>query len=78
MSDPRMSCPICLHRKAGLIPAPRHVASWDELNGPEQMAMLAEVGAALGRGTPSFVASSAHDHFQLREGSGSRLTTGGA
>ena len=77
MSDPRLSCPICLRREAGLIPAPRHVAKWDELNGPEQMAMLAEVGAALGRGTPGFVASSAYDHFQLREASGSRLTTGG-
>jgi HKD family nuclease len=60
-----------------LIPAPRHVVKWDELNGPEQMAMLAEVGAALGRGTHGFVASSAHDHFHLREASGSRLTTGG-
>ena len=77
MPDPRLSCPICLRRGAGLIPAPRHVATWDELNGPEQMAMLAEVGAALGRGTPGFVASSAHDHFHLREASGSRLTTGG-
>lgn len=41
------------------------------------MAMLAEVGVALERGTPSFVASSAHDHFHLREASRSRLTTGG-
>ena len=77
MSDPRLSCPICLRREAGLIPAPRHVATWDELNGPEQMAMLAEVGSALGRETPGFVASSAHGHFHLREASGSRLTTGG-
>jgi len=77
VSDPRLSCPICLRREAGLIPAPRHVATWDELNGPEQMAMLAEVGAALSRGTSGFVASSAYDHFHLREASGSRLTTGG-
>ncbi|MFO6462816.1 DUF3427 domain-containing protein [Jannaschia sp. KMU-145] len=39
--------------------------------------MLAEVGAALGRGTAGFVASSDHGHFHLREASGARLTTGG-
>ena len=78
MSDPRLSCPICLRREAGLIPAPRHVATWDELNGPEQMAMLAEVGAALSRGTSGFCRfPPAYDHFHLREASGSRLTTGG-
>ncbi|WP_420768115.1 DUF3427 domain-containing protein [Roseovarius sp. S4756] len=41
------------------------------------MAMLAEVGSALGRGTAGFVASSDHGHFHLREASGARLTTGG-
>lgn len=77
MTDPRLTCPICMHRKAGLIPAPRHVPAWDDLTGPEQMAMLTEVGAALGRGTAGFIASSDHDHFHLREASGARLTTGG-
>jgi hypothetical protein len=66
-----------MHREAGLIPAPRHVSAWDDLTGPEQMAMLAEVGAALGRGTVGFVASSDHDHFHLREANGTRLITGG-
>lgn len=41
------------------------------------MAMLAELGAALGRGTAGFVASSNHGHFHLREAKGARLTTGG-
>lgn len=77
MTNPRLTCPICMDREAGLIPAPRHVPAWDDLTGPEQMAMLAEVGAALGRGTAGFVASSDHDHFHLREASGARLTTGG-
>ncbi|MGS4963648.1 MULTISPECIES: DUF3427 domain-containing protein [Marivita] len=77
MTDPRLTCPICMHREAGLIPAPRHVPAWDDLTGPEQMTMLAEVGAALGRGTAGFVAASDHDHFHLREASGARLTTGG-
>ena len=77
MTNPRLTCPICMHRGAGLIPAPRHVPAWDDLTGPEQMAMLAEVGAALGRGTAGFVAASDHDHFHLREASGARLTTGG-
>jgi len=66
-----------MHREAGLIPAPTHVPTWDALTGPEQMAMLAEVGAALSRGTAGFVASSDHGHFHLREASGARLTTGG-
>ncbi len=39
--------------------------------------MLAEVGAALGRGTAGFVAASDHGHFRLREACGARLTTGG-
>ena len=77
MTDPRLTCPICMHREAGLIPAPRHVPAWDDLTGPEQMAMLAEVGAALGRGTVGFIASSDHGHFHLREASSARLTTGG-
>ncbi len=77
MTDPRLICPICMHCEDGLIPAPRHVPSWDDLTGPEQMAILAEVGAALGRGTAGFVASSDHDHFHLREARGARLTTGG-
>jgi hypothetical protein len=41
------------------------------------MTMLAEVGAALGRGTAGLFASSDHDHFHLREVNGTRLTTGG-
>ncbi|MFD1193947.1 hypothetical protein ACFQ3C_04635 [Seohaeicola saemankumensis] len=49
-----------MQREAGLIPAPRHVSAWDDLTGTEQMAMLAEVGAALGRGTAGFVAASDH------------------
>ncbi|WP_246039947.1 DUF3427 domain-containing protein [Sulfitobacter sabulilitoris] len=77
MTDPRLTCPICMHSEAGLIPAPRHVPAWDDLTRPEQMAMLAEVGAALGRGTAGFVASSDHDHLHLREASGASLTTGG-
>ncbi|WP_284154950.1 hypothetical protein [Algicella marina] len=77
MTDPRLTCPICMHREAGLIPAPRHVPAWDDLTGPEQMTMLAEVGAALGRGAAGFVAAFVHDHFHLREASGARLTTGG-
>ncbi len=47
MTNQRLTCPICMHREAGLIPAPRHVPAWDDLTGPEQMTMLAEVGAAL-------------------------------
>lgn len=60
-----------------MIPAPWHVSAWDDLTGPEQMTMLAEVGAALGRGTAGFVAASDHGHFRLREACGARLTTGG-
>ena len=51
MTDPRLTCPICMHREAGLIPATRYVSAWNDFTGPEQMTMLAEVGTALGRGT---------------------------
>ncbi|MCB1335957.1 MAG: DUF3427 domain-containing protein [Maritimibacter sp.] len=69
-------------REAGLIPAPRHVPSWDALTAPEQLGMLAQLGEALGRGITGFSASSAHEHFHLREGAPghgapTRLTTGG-
>lgn len=82
MVDPSKTCPICLRREAGLIPAPRHVASWDALTAPEQLGMLAQLGEALGRGATGFSASSAHEHFHLREGAPghrapTRLTTGG-
>lgn len=78
VTNPSLSCPICLHRGEGLIAAPRHVPAWDDLTGAEQMAMLGAVGAALGRGAAQFVASSVHNHFHLRETSSTRLTTGGA
>ena len=77
MTDARLTCPICIRRDAGLIPAPRHVPAWVDLTELEQKSMLAEMGAALSRGTSGFVASSAHDHFHLRAGNGARLTTGG-
>ena len=77
VTNPRLTCPICMHREAVLIPAPRHVPAWDDLTGPEQMAMLAELGAALCRGTAGFVPSSNYGHFHLREAKGARLTTVG-
>lgn len=77
MIDPHHTCPICIQREAGLIPAPRHVPAWDDLTEQEQKSMLAEIGTALSRGTSGFIASSAHDHFHLRAGNSARLTTGG-
>ncbi|NBZ87586.1 DUF3427 domain-containing protein [Rhodobacteraceae bacterium CYK-10] len=50
------------------------------MSAPEQFAMLARLGEALGSGLPGFHASSEHGHFHLAPSvpAGTRLTTGGA
>jgi len=47
------------------------------LSASEQLAMLAQLGEALTRGTSGFTASSAYDHFHLRETAQTKLTAGG-
>lgn len=77
MEEASKSCPICQRQGTGLIPAPRHVAHWDMLSASEQLGVLAQVGDALSRGASGFTASSTFEHFHLREGAPTQLTTGG-
>ncbi len=59
------TCPVCADR-SGFIAAPRHLATWSDLSGAEQLSVLARIGEALAAGAVGFMASSAYGHFHLR------------
>ncbi|WP_439813827.1 DUF3427 domain-containing protein [Zavarzinia sp. CC-PAN008] len=73
-------CPVCSGAIVGISPR-RHVATWGALSGPEQTAVLDQIGRALAQGARGFRVSTDHGHFRLRlEGSAPAplLTTGGS
>lgn len=60
-----------------MIPAPRHVPEWSQLDSAEQRKMLDAVARALSSGVSRLRASTAHGHFHLVIGDHIRMTTGG-